>query len=732
MPAPVDPVRPRPGRLASLNNPNSTGPYRARRPSPPAQQLPVKPPPVPKCCENPQISTEASDNSTMCYNCGALLHQSEIVSEVTFGENAAGGAVVQGGFVGENQRHANTMGGTMRGLGGMPSREQKEWHGRNEIQKLCGALHLRETVEGPAFRYYKLALNHNFVQGRRIRNVAAVAIYFASRKMPENTLLLMDLAEKIHVNIWVLGDTYKAFLKLLFLRDPGELKNTTTVQEIEPLMLKYCRKLEFDHDSHKVANDACAILKRMKRDWMVQGRQPAGLCGACIILAARMNNFRRTVREVVYVVKVADTTISRRLYEYTRTESSQLTVDQFRKFGHKLKVKTQPPSIWRREEAEMKKRRRSNIENEEEIPTEERPAPESSIATSVKRRSTRKKRKSNNGRAKAVGGEQEIPKTTEPRRDEDGFVIPERPVEQTLIDADNDEHVDYLAEAAEEDGDDGLAPLPKKYFRKKKLPQIIIPQEDLDIEDELEAEIEETIKDWESVFEKFKDNPAHPVFVAAERAAAAHAEAYTPNANISNDEEITDAEFADDPDVKNCLLTAPEIAMKERLWLTQNEDWLRAQQAKILAKALEEASGKVKKPKQRRKQNQMGDGSVLGGQPAASTAEAVQKMLDKRAKNFSSHINYDKLQELFPDGSPSAAGSTPDTGSQIASPAASASSRQQARVPPIIDVPDGDEDGEGEYDEEPEQYAEQEEFEDPRLYGDDDDEGFGDTYDDDF
>lgn len=68
----------------------------------------------------------------------------------------------------------------------------------------------------------------------------------------------------------------------------------------------------------------------MKRDWMIIGRRPAGVCGACLLLAARMNNFRRSVTEVVQVVKIADVTLRKRLGEFKETASGQLTVDDFR------------------------------------------------------------------------------------------------------------------------------------------------------------------------------------------------------------------------------------------------------------------------------------------------------------------------------------------------------------------------------------------------------------------
>jgi transcription factor IIIB subunit 2 len=553
-----------------------------------------------------------------------------------------------------------------------------------------------------------------------------VSIYFASRRLPENTLLLMDLAEKIHINVWALGDTYKAFLKKLYEKDPATLKSNNTVQEIEPLMLKYCRKLEFGSDSHRVANDACAILKRMKRDWMVQGRQPAGLCGACIILAARMNNFRRTVREVVYVVKVADTTINKRLHEFTRTESSTLTIQQFRKFGQKLKVKAQPPAVYMREAAEERKRKRAAGE-EEEVSIDQRVHPEPSPAASGRNRSTRKKQKASNDEIPRDGSQS----AAAPRLDDDGFAIPELPIDQTLMDADNEEHIEYLESALEEDNDSDLMPLPKKYTRKKRKEKpIVVPEEDLEIEEEIEAEIEYTIKDWESVFGKFEENANHPVLKAAERTARRLVDVHQPNADISNEEEIT-TEYDDDPDIRDCELSPLEVAIKERVWITENEDWLRAQQAKILAQALEEASGKVKKPKQRRKHHQMGDGSVLEGEPAASAAEAVQKMLNKRAKNFSSHINYDKLKEIFPGGNSSTEGSTPGASGQ-ASPAATPSAPQQTRAPAVIEDHDEDEDAEGEYDDEHQTaYAEEEDLENEHQY--DDDEGYGDTdYPDDY
>jgi transcription factor IIIB subunit 2 len=268
--------------------------------------------------------------------------------------------------------------------------------------------------------------------------------------------------------------------------------------------------------------------------------------------------------------------------------------------------------------------------------------------------------------------------------------------------------------------------MPKKRGRPpKKREPVHISEEDLDIEQEIEAEIEEQVQNWETVFTEFADNDDHEVLKRTGLTAKELADTLTPNRNVSTLPDIGEDEFDDDPDVANCILNPAEVRLKERVWLTQNEDWLREQQSKLLAAELEAALDKPKKPKQKRKQHRMGDGSVLDGQPAASAADAAHKMLKKRAKGFSNHINYDRLKELFPGGNADAA-STPSGSGLGASPAPSQTAAAPAPAPARAPIENREEDEE-EYEEEPEE----EEFDDPAQYRDDEDEGFADdNYDD--
>lgn len=97
-----------PRRLATLAKPGA-------RPKPVAKKKAQKK----TCCDDPEIVDDPEGGRTVCANCGAQISESNIVSDVTFQEGANGAMGVQGGFVGEKARHANTLGsGAFRRIGG--------------------------------------------------------------------------------------------------------------------------------------------------------------------------------------------------------------------------------------------------------------------------------------------------------------------------------------------------------------------------------------------------------------------------------------------------------------------------------------------------------------------------------------------------------------------------------------------------------------------------------------
>ncbi|KAJ8290340.1 hypothetical protein GJAV_G00011610 [Gymnothorax javanicus] len=106
---------------------------------------------------------------------------------------------------------------------------------------------------------------------------------------------------------------------------------------------RFAQLLEFGEKNHEVSMTALRLLQRMKRDWMHTGRRPSGLCGAALLVAARMHEFRRTVKEVIRVVKVCEVTLRKRLNEFEETPTSQLTINEFMKVD--LEQECDPPSF---------------------------------------------------------------------------------------------------------------------------------------------------------------------------------------------------------------------------------------------------------------------------------------------------------------------------------------------------------------------------------------------------
>jgi transcription factor IIIB 90 kDa subunit len=146
----------------------------------------------------------------------------------------------------------------------------------------------------------------------------------------------------LQVNVFELGHTYLQLVQTLNLRLP--------LVDPSHYISRFAALLEFGDETHKVATDAIRLVQRFDRDWMTKGRRPAGICGACLLLAARMNNFRRSVEEIVQVVKIADTTLRKRLDEFKNTPSGALTLTDFRTVW--LEQEMDPPAFTKGKEKE--------------------------------------------------------------------------------------------------------------------------------------------------------------------------------------------------------------------------------------------------------------------------------------------------------------------------------------------------------------------------------------------
>ncbi|KAJ7916525.1 BRF1-domain-containing protein [Mycena leptocephala] len=267
---------------------------------------------MPSCkdCGGTVLEYDTAAGNGVCVNCGMVIEENAIVSEITFGETSSGGAMVQGSFVGQGATHAR-MSGPYGNRGNSDSRAQTIENASKKITMISSVLRLSETISNAALRMYTLAVEHKFTKGRKSLNVVAVCLYIACRQKDTHTHMLIDFSDLLQVNVFELGHTYLQLVQTLNLKLP--------LVDPSHYISRFAALLEFGDETPKVSMDAVRLVQRFDRDWMTRGRRPAGICGAALLLAARMNNFRRSVEEIVQVVKIADTTLKKRLDEFKNT-----------------------------------------------------------------------------------------------------------------------------------------------------------------------------------------------------------------------------------------------------------------------------------------------------------------------------------------------------------------------------------------------------------------------------
>ncbi|KAF9052327.1 BRF1-domain-containing protein [Hymenopellis radicata] len=545
---------------------------------------------MPTCitCGGTVIEYDAAAGNGFCVACGTVIEENTIVNEVVFGETSNGAAMVQGSFVAMGSTHAR-MGGPFGNRGNSESREQTIANANKKIQSIANILRLSESVCLAATRLYTLAVEHKFTKGRKSMNVVAVCLYVACRQKETRNYMLIDFSDLLQVNVFELGHTYLQLVQTLNLRLP--------LVDPSHYISRFSALLEFGDETHKVATDAVRLVQRFDRDWMTRGRRPAGICGAALLLAARMNNFRRSVEEIVQVVKIADTTLKKRLEEFKNTPSGELTVGDFRSVW--LEAEVDPPAFTKGREKEE----------------EERLAREG--GEEVAKKLKKKKRK---GKRKREDSDDEEQETLETELNLDTTSTPAPAIDPALLNA------GILAGTSTEPPPLFL-PEPEDYPATSD--STLVASSSMPIEDTVSTAVAQEVSTFLYTTQGTKLSEA--LDEAEQRRLA----------EIEVGDELTGL---DEEELDRFLLTDEEVKIKERVWVEINRDYLEA-----LAAKGDQSSERVPKSRKRRKVKPRDSESAHG----ATTAESVRNLIKKNPK-YSKRINYDALKDLFvnADGMP--------------------------------------------------------------------------------
>lgn len=180
--------------------------------------------------------------------------------------------------------------------GSKESREATLLHAKRVISQVATSLRLPHYFVDRSYRLYQLALQHNFLFGRRQAHIVATCLYIVCRQ--ENSPhLLIDFADALQCNVYLLGKNYMQFLRLLGFSLPT----------VDPALFihRFAIRLNFGDKMNGVVTTALRLISRFKKDWIATGtplrprrrgshlcvprigRRPDGICAAAMLIAAR-------------------------------------------------------------------------------------------------------------------------------------------------------------------------------------------------------------------------------------------------------------------------------------------------------------------------------------------------------------------------------------------------------------------------------------------------------------
>lgn len=173
-------------------------------------------------CGGSDLEADPGRGDLHCTNCGLVVDDATVVSEVQFQEGRSGGVLV----VGQNV----TATGMVRGCGNIVggffglSRESRQItldNAERKIKEVAAQIRLNNSGISVAHNIYKRALQKRLTHGRKNTHVIAACVYMACRlDSKNNSIMLLDLSDTMQVNVYELGRTYLKLSSALHINIP--------------------------------------------------------------------------------------------------------------------------------------------------------------------------------------------------------------------------------------------------------------------------------------------------------------------------------------------------------------------------------------------------------------------------------------------------------------------------------------------------------------------------------
>jgi transcription initiation factor TFIIIB Brf1 subunit/transcription initiation factor TFIIB len=262
-------------------------------------------------CGGKEINFNHREGKINCNFCGFLIEDNLVSQEISFEEKSEKKNSFKGQFIrNSNQNEYLTKN---------KNYEIILLSGRRKLNQLSNSLKLKPVYQEKAFKLFTLAFQKKFSNIYKLHFLCISCLYTICRR-EKTSHLLLDFSDITQIQTNKICTFFLKLVKILNINIPV----------IDPCLFihRFIFQLNFGKKSFSITKSSLRLIARMKREWITTGRRPGGLCGAAILLAAKMHGIHKTQKEISNVVRIGDIALRMRLREINRTSISNMTIKQ--------------------------------------------------------------------------------------------------------------------------------------------------------------------------------------------------------------------------------------------------------------------------------------------------------------------------------------------------------------------------------------------------------------------
>jgi transcription initiation factor TFIIB len=183
--------------------------------------------------------------------------------------------------------------------------ERNFWEAKPKLKMLCSKLNIPDYISDSAWKIYSIVAKKKLTMGRSINGFIAGALYAAIR-VHDFPRLLDEVCESSLTP----RRTVHRSLAMIIREILPELNMKYQPIKAETLIYRFSNNLELPMEIQKCAIE---MLKTASKNGLKRtGKDPKGLAAACIYIAARDGNMRKTQSIVADIAKITEVTLRSR------------------------------------------------------------------------------------------------------------------------------------------------------------------------------------------------------------------------------------------------------------------------------------------------------------------------------------------------------------------------------------------------------------------------------------